>query len=570
MRALRARGAAMRATAGARAALAGLARLVDLVGLTGLACLPVLAPGPAFAQVPVRPGVTTHFSQGWLLRLLDDAKALGVATIRDSVHWGMVERSPGRVEFTEVNSGHVTRACQAGIGVLLGIEPRNRLYDGGNTAFTPAAQAAFARYVRALADRWGDCLVGVEIGNEINGLKGMTGPAAQARATAHVDLLKAVYRAVKPGHPALALLGGSANTIPTGFLARLFAAGALDWVDGIAVHPYRLQPEGLDWELARLDAAMRRGGTVRPIWATEFSQDFADPALAPAWYLKSIALLESSGISNHFWYALADQPSFPTMGLVKFDGTRKPAARAFAFAARALAPLGPARRVDEGDPALLHFRFGADTHVVWGARRSLAVPAGAAAFAADGTALPLPTRVSDEPVVIRGAATLAFGPPEVLADSLHGFARAPLGWWARRKDGSLLPLTPVDWDWTSYLGTPSMPLLAAHPAEIGTVPAAGMIVRYTPPAGAAGGLTAALCLHAARAGMETAAALMAGPRVVWRADLGPQGRLTAAVAVRLGAGERLDLVLAPLPGRPLARVRYRFQVVRGAAEAPTC
>jgi hypothetical protein len=334
--------------------------------LAAPACSPAsTAPAALAGPINVRTGVTTHFSQGWPPRLMASAAELGTATIRDSVHWAQVERSPGNYGFTPQNSGHVDRACQAGMNVLLGIDPRNRIYDGGKTAYTPQAQTAFARYLAAIADRWPDCVVGIEIGNEINGQNNVTGPAAANRVSAHVGLLPAVHEKVKPAHPDLLLIGGSTNTIATGFLTRLFRAGMLDWVDAVAIHPYRPEPEGVDWEVARLQAAMTAAGNVKPIWATEFSREFPDPAAAAPFYLKMVALLEGAGVGDHFWYALVDQRFFPTMGLLTLAGERKPAAAAYAFAARTLAPLGPARRIDERDPALFHFRFGADTVSAW-------------------------------------------------------------------------------------------------------------------------------------------------------------------------------------------------------------
>ena len=526
---------------------------------------------------PLRAGVTTHFAQGWPARLMDSAASLGAGSIRDSVAWAQVEREPGHYGFTPANSGHVGRACAAGMTVLLGLEPRHPLYDGGQTVFTPAGQAAFARYVRALAGRWPGCVVAMEIGNEINGRGGMTGPAATNRIAAHVSLLKAVWQAVKPAHPHVALLGGSTNTIATGFLARLFAAGALQWVDGIAVHPYRPEPEGMGGELTRLRAAMRRAGAERPIWATEFSSEFADPAAAPAFYLKAIALMESAGVARHYWYALADQPGFPTMGLVRLNGGEKPAARAFAFAARTLSPLGPARRVDHGDPALLHFRFGAETHVVWGAPRGLRVAADARAFTADGRPIPVPASVNEEPVVIRGAATVGLGPRRVLADSFHGHGAPPLAWFARRDDGTLLPLGPVDWEWTSYLGNAVLPLFAANRSAIGTAPGIGTVVRYAaPPLGDGqraeaedGALTAAICLRPAANAARATAALVLRGRVLWQAPVGAGG-VQALVPAQLGAGDRLDLVLSPMPGAAAGRFRYRLRIWRGAGAAGPC
>ena len=541
------------------------------VALAAPACSPAsTAPANHIGQGAVRTGVTTHFSQGWPPRLIASAAGLGTATIRDSLHWAQVEQSPGTYTFTPQNSGHIESACRAGMTVLLGIEPRNRIYDGGTTAYTPATQAAFARYVAAIANRWPDCVVAIEIGNEINGQNNVTGPAATDRIGAHIALLRAVHDAVKPAHPGLLLLGGSTNTIATGFLTRLLRAGMLDWVDGLAVHPYRPEPEGVDWEVARLQAAMATAGAVKPIWATEFSREFPDPAAAAPFYLKMIALLESSGVTDHFWYALIDQRFFPTMGLLTQTGERKPAAAAYAFAARTLAPHGPAQRVDEHDPALYHFRFGADAHLIWGAPRALTVTGPAKAFAADGTALPaVPAAVSDAPVVITGASSLTFGPREVLADSLYGYARPPLAWFGQRPGGAPVPLAPIDWQWSSYLGAPAMPAISVNPAGIGVSPAAGTTVRFT--ADAASPVVASVCLRPKSPGMRALAVLRRNGSELARAEAGTDGPVTTLTArSQIAQGDTVELALMPLPGAPLSRFTYRFRVARGGEGVTGC
>lgn len=545
--------------------------LAATLALGALAADAQAAPAPGVAPViaPVISGVTTHFGQGWPPRLLDRARTLGVGAIRDGISWRTVEPVPGRLAFTPANSGHIDRACHAGLKVLLGLEPRHPLYDQGQTAFSPAAQTAFARYVRAAATRWPDCVIAVEIGNEINGKNGMTGPAAADRIAAHVALLKAVHAAVKPVAPGVALLGGSTNTIATGFLARLFRAGALNHVDGIAVHPYRPAPEGVEHEIARLRAAMARAGGEKPIWATEFSREFARPQDAAPFYLKMAALLESAGVRHHFWYALADQPGFPTMGLVRFDGTPKPAASTFAFAARVLAPHGPAVRVGADDPTLFHFRYGADTHVVWGAPRTIAVEGAAPRFyAADGTALAAPAELGEAPLIVTGAAAVRLGPARVLADSFLGFGQAPLAWFALPRTGAPVPLAPVDWQWTGYLGSSAAPGTVVNPQGIGTTATTVTMVRYR--GALTGPLYVSACLVPRPETRGTVlASFVAGGRPLWSARVSAARAVAASVRLAPDAAGPVDLVLRPA-GDGATRLAYRFRLSRDAADAAPC
>lgn len=525
-------------------------------------------------QVPapdhVTSGVTTHFSQGWPAKLTANAAALGVTTIRDSLHWAQIEQTPGVYTFTAANSGHVQRACDAGMKVLLGIDPRNKIYDSGTTAFSAAARSAFAGYILAIADRYPGCVVAVEVGNEINIKAMVTGAAAVNPAASHTALLRTIHERVKPGHPDLAILGGSTNTIATGFLIKLFDAGALAWMDGVVVHPYREDPEGIDRDLGRVQAAMARAGTVKPIWATEFSREFASPTDAPAYLLKMTALMESAGVGDHFWYALIDQKWFPTMGLLTLQGGAKPASRAFAFATGTLAPLGPARRIDHGDPTLFHFRYGPATHVVWGARRTLTAGAAARFFDAEGDPAPRPAEVGDEPLVVTGVTDLSFGPSQVLADSLYGYGQAPLQWIARRQTGREFPLAPIDWQWASYLGNAAMPQMMVNPRGLGPVAGTSVVVRYT--ADRAGEFVASYCLapRGTTGDGVTASIMLDGARLASE-QIGPlTGPRQAAVPIRVAPGDIVELVVAPNATPAGDRMKYRFRISRSEADAAPC
>ena len=532
--------------------------------------LPLLLASPAPAG-PLRPGVTTHFSQGWPVRLVDKAADLGTGTVRDSLHWAEIEASPGVYNFTDKNSGHIERLCAAGMTVLLGIDPRNRIYDSGYTAYSPQAVAAFASYIRTIAERYQGCVIAIEIGNEINGRNNVTGPAATNRVASHVALLKAVHGQVKPSHPELKLIGGSTNSIATGFQARLMAAGMLDYVDGVAVHPYRNAPEGVEWELGRLKAAMHRMGKTKPIWVTEFSREFTKPADAAPFYLKMISLMQSAGSEQHFWYALIDQKWFPTMGLLTLAGEPKPASQAYSFAAAKLAPLGPAVRVDHGDPALFHFRFGSGADVIWGARRTLSVSGATQVYRADGSQIALPGEVSDNPIVIFGSNTVGFGQAQVLADSLYGFGQSPLSWFGRNDTtGTLVPLIPIDWQWTTYLGSKIAPRIIVNPEGIGPAQRASAIVRYT--ADQTGDLIASICLvPLGISGDGTTASVLLNGQAQWTAKVGPlTGGRAASAPVSVKSGDQVDFVLAPNTSPAGDRMRYRFRISRSSADRASC
>jgi hypothetical protein len=531
-----------------------------------------LAAWPQGATGALELGVTTHFSQGWPPRYWDIVGQEKIGAIRDSLHWRAIETTPGSYRFTAANSQHIQRACDAGVRVLLGIDPRNPLYDSGQTAFSTAAKAAFARYISAIADRFGDCIVAVEIGNEINAQANMTGRAAVARPLSHAALLKTVHGLVKPKHPGLQILGGSVNSVATGFLIRLFDAGALPYLDGVVVHPYRQDPANLDWELARLAAAMRQRGAEKPIWVTEFSRDFAAPSDAAPFLAKAVTLMSAAGIEHAYWYALVDQNGFPTMGLYTAAGGPKPAARAYAFMARELLARGQAVRVGGDDHTLFRYRFGADRQILWGSRRSFATSAPAVFRNAQGEIIPKPREIGDEPVIVEGAVSIRPGPPRVIADSLYGYGRAPWSYFARRGGAAPLPLVPIDWNWTSFIGHPTLKPIVVN--QLGLAPGGNAVVpvpvtvRYTATRRGMAHASACIARPAANGDGVTLRILHNG-RPLGAAEL-VTGEHRVTRPVDMAVADTIDFEVGPNRTALADQVRYRFRIATTAEDGATC
>lgn len=490
-------------------------------------------------------GVATHFDQGWPLSALGSVDAVGIRAIRDDLPWGKGEPVPGHYAFDAGTSAYIRAACNRGIDVLLMVDPRNRSYDDNATAHTPGAQAAFARYLDALLDHFTPkCVVAIEVANEINGT-GLRVPKGIDPVQAYADLLATIHRIVKPSHPGVAILGGSTNTIGTGYLEALFAKGALANMDGVVVHPYRDHPEAVDIELARLDAAMRRHGGPKPVWATEFGDEVDDPALSPSLMIRMLCLLSAAGVQRAYWYALRDEPSFRNVGL--YDGDRlKPAGAAATTVMRLLPGSIHAIRIDTGDSGTFLYRLAEDRHVLWGTPRPIRITGPARAFDAQGRAIPLPTAFSADPVIVTGAIRYQLGPDPVIADSLYGYGRPPWSYLARRRSGAMQPLAMIDWDWTSYYGAPSL-----RPLEIGahSAIAAGdggnplaAVIRYTAPA--AQTVLISACLSKRRAGDGMTIVVYRNDRPIYTGLL--VDRLVIPTPrVTLARGDRLDFVYGP-------------------------
>jgi hypothetical protein len=510
----------------------------------------------------MRLGVQTHFGQGWPLATFDQARALGATLIRDQVGWRRTEKSRGQPVLQGRDRAFLDRARAGGFDLVLVFAGANPLHDGGVTPHTPEGRAAFAGFVAAVAEEYGDALHAIEIGNEFNG-SFVDGPARQDRAAAYAALLAAVRDAVRPRHPGLPILGGAAHSVPVGWFRGLGEAGALEGIDGLVVHPYRPHPEHLDREIARLDAAVAAFGPRLPVFATEFGLETDDPAEAAPYLVKMAVLLAASGVCEATWYALRDQPWFRNMGLYGEDGALKPAGRAFALVTRELLPLGRPARLSP-DPLLQAWRFGEGGPVVaWGAGQALRVAPGATVRRADGTVVAPPARLGDEPVIVTGGDT-GFGATATVADTLYQHGHPPWSWFARRPGGDRA-LAWRDWRWTSQLADPGLPALAVTPR--GATPAGGAAVveRFTAPA-AGTYLVEGRWQRPGEGGDGTRLDIVREGDVLWSRRLGPGDEAALeAWPVELPEAGALDFVLDPLEDGAGDTVRRRVVISRAEA-----
>lgn len=517
----------------------------------------LLATGPASAGM--RLGVNTHFDQRWpidALKQVGEAQAQG---IRDTVSWGKVEQSPGRYLFTAANSDYVAAACVRGLPVLLTITPRNKIYDEGETIFSPEARQAFAAFAVALADRY-PCVAAFELGNEING-HALKGRMLADMPQSYLAIVEAVRAAVKPRHPRIALLSGSSLSVATGFFAKLIDAGLLRHVDGVVVHPYLNTPEQLPAQLARLRNLMERAGSVRPIWASEFGFTYETPDAAPPHAIKMITMLSAAGVERADWYALRDERWYPNMGLFAANGTTKPALDSFRLAVMRLLSAGDARRVDAGDPITFIYRFGSGPYVVWGGDRSIAFKGTAQAWDARGQPVTPPQRLGESPVIVDAPGGFTLGPQRAYDDSLTNFAGTSWSYFVLRPNGSYQPLGWIDWNWTPYIGSTVFKNFRVMGGGVTTAKASAdplrLVERYTSPETRSVAVSA--CFESP-AGKPQVVTMTAGARRIWSATV--DGVLKVPpVPVALERGESIDITYeAVAPGGPqMLRRRIRIQ-----------
>lgn len=518
-------------------------------------------------------GVATHFDQGWPIGLLAQARAVGAQSLRDDVPWAKGEPRPGVYDFSDARLGFARRACAGGSDVLIMVDPRHPAYDAGNTAYSPAAQQAFGTYLARLLDQLPDgCVAGIEVGNEINAAQGLTFPPGHHPAETYVALLRAVRAAIRPRHPAVAIVGASTNVIGTGFIESIAAAGGLAVMDAVAVHPYRAVADSIDLELERLVAAMARHGTPKPIWATEFGNYFDNPDDAPRLLVKMVTMMAAAGVQRSYWYALIDEPYFPNMGLFDKRTQDKPAADAFRLARTQLLAGGNPVRVDTGDRRSFVYRLASGGHVLWGDPRPFVLTGLPVVRDARGRPVAAPARLSDDPIILPPGARFTLGASPVLADTLPEFGRAPWQYLAQPSSGPPLPLVLREWQWTSFygrLGLDPLQVSASSLAPIGDGAApTRVVVRYTAPTAIKAELSACFIKKPVGDGLDIR--VLDDGRPVYDGIV-TERTLIKGVPITLAAGKTMDVVIGPHHDGNSGGTIYRIRLIRpGASLSPVC
>ncbi len=452
--------------------------------------LAVVAASPLLAQDRMALGVVTHFGQGWSLDLQAEVAALGATAIRDGINWTLAEPEPGRYDFSDSRTGFPGQ-LDPGLFTIVNFSYPNPAYDGGTTPHTDPGRQAQADFVAAVVDRFPE-IDAVEVGNEFNAQNFVSGTVKtssyEERDEFYFAMLCAVYEAVKRGHPQVQVLGGATHSIPVAYLRDLFAHGALDCMDGLAIHPYTSQPEQLGDHLALLRAAM--GPNPVPIHVTEFSQEVATPAEAAPYLVKTVAVMAASGVASATWYALLEQPYYSNMGLLGTDRSLRPAARAFALMQGLLQAHGNPHDVSPDRLARV-YQFGDRAAVLWGVRREVIVDGSVTAYDPEGNPVAERPLMLDEdwPLIVVGSGPIglgrgyALGPTDVVGDSLFQFDvindragpagfEGPWSYFALNGEGKLEALytrpggdVPSE-PWRPYIGHDWMRPLAVEPTSV--------------------------------------------------------------------------------------------------------
>jgi len=364
------------------------------------AVLIVLAVPASGAAAPVLRGVAVDALHGETAEQVtadvDAAARLGANALRVSVWWeglepgGKGDRAAWYLDRLDLL---VDRARAHGLRVLLtpvgtpcwassapgapgGCDAAGRGVPA-SAAHPPRDPADYADLVRFLVGRYRTALAGVEVWNEPN----LEGFWATPDAGAYAALVRAVHGAVERLAPEVPVVAGVLAGSDTAYLERLYAAGISGHYDALSVHAYNdgRAPETLldpRWIRATLLQGLQALGETlaahredAPLWITEMGwntssqrgllwNDGVTPQEQADYLRRALGMLgdRSSGIgyaASVFVYRLrdlGDDPADPQhgYGLLRRDGTAKPAFAAVRDAFAALAREAPAAAPDAG------------------------------------------------------------------------------------------------------------------------------------------------------------------------------------------------------------------------------
>lgn len=318
----------------------------------------------------------TSLSSVQLAQRLDGMKALGIGWVRYDIEWSNVETAPGQYNWSAYDQ--IVRAVSSrGLQSLAIIDYTPtwaRRSECANTPMcAPADPGAYGRFAAAAAARYTPLGIRYwEIWNEPNNANFFQ---PGANASAYTALLRSAYPAIKRiNHSATIVTGGTspADTgggylSPPDFIRGIYTNGARGYFDAVAHHPYsypftpsNVHPGSAWSQLTEIHNIMAANGDgAKKIWATEYGAPTNGPGptavpgqwpLQGGWQVNEAlqAIMLTDAISRYrsyswagpfFWYSYQDAGTSRStvenfFGLLRYDGTRKPAYDAFIKAIR--------------------------------------------------------------------------------------------------------------------------------------------------------------------------------------------------------------------------------------------
>jgi hypothetical protein len=301
---------------------------------------------------------------------MDQQAQLGARHLRQFLYWGQVEWQRGQYDF-RVTDPFVADAARRGLRilpVLAGSTDWNTTQPAGmppRGVYPPSDPNEFAAFASALAARYGPRgrfwfehphlpyvpVRSWQVWNEPSiPYFWATGPDARA----YTELLRSTTQRIRSVAPDAEVVAAGIPNSTLGspmisYIREMYRAGAADWFDVMAVHPYAPDVANVLASLRSARREMDANADASPLWASEFGWPTGGPATSltvsedqqAALVDAAMRLLADARGSLNLravtYFAWRDAPpplgrEFWTeyTGLLRGDGTLKPAALAYA------------------------------------------------------------------------------------------------------------------------------------------------------------------------------------------------------------------------------------------------
>lgn len=256
-----------------------------------------------------------------------------------ALDWGAVEKARGVYDWknadAEVNGW--TEKEGVDLLVILGYTPKWASSDAnGDNSAPPRDLRDWTDFVYNVVSRYKGKVKYWEVWNEPD-IGFWTGTIEQ-----YSDLLKSAYVAAKKADPECRVVFGGLAGVNLPFAERVYQNGGGPFFDVMAVHPYQwgdtFNDEWFALQLRNLrDLMKRHGDGHKEVWLTELGWSTGDSGITEdiqARLLQQIMItsltLGDANVTKAFWFSVKDWGG-PGYGLIRPDGTRKPAFDAYRF-----------------------------------------------------------------------------------------------------------------------------------------------------------------------------------------------------------------------------------------------
>lgn len=301
--------------------------------------------------VPAGVGVNIHFTRGHE-KDLDLIAAAGFKFVREDFFWSSTEKTKGQYDWSEYDE-LLAQLDQRGIRAYFILDYSNPLYEDSVQATNPVTHvlekrstaspqhpesvAAFANWAAAAAKHFHGRSVVWEIWNEPN----ISFWKPVSNVNQYTALALATCRAVRTAEPDATIVGPATSGFPWEFLESFFKSGALEYLDGVSIHPYRAPkrpPETAAADYRRLRMLMEKYAPEEkksmPIISGEWGYSSNTRGVSPERQANFIARQQLSnllcGVPISIWYDWKNDGNDPAenehnFGTITANLTPKPA-----------------------------------------------------------------------------------------------------------------------------------------------------------------------------------------------------------------------------------------------------